>query len=132
MIYPGSTECRALGQIAQCFLQRPEPGLEVAPMINALGKYRLAHLLRARRLHAARICVEVQTLVLERQPAIVQLLQQLVLQVLHDSLVLHTMRPPWKDRIEVRHQVDVITVIAAEIDLIVGESLAVREVLFEA
>jgi hypothetical protein len=88
---------------------------------------RLAHLFGAGGAHGAVVLVEAQAGVLEGQAAVVE-------QAAHLASVSSTMRlvdtrwtRPGSTRVEVRHQRDVVAVVAAEVVEVVREVLAARE-----
>src|SRR6266853_1425587 len=83
----------ALDQVAERRRQRRKPRLIVTPLIDTVTVDRSADLLRADRLHDARIFVELQALWLERQPAVVEELAQLTFRIVDDSLVVHAVQP---------------------------------------
>src|SRR6266480_3944181 len=85
-----------LHELAERFLERPQPRFVVTPLIDAVGVDRTANLLRADGLHDAGILVELQTLLLERQPAVLEQLAYLRLGIGDQAFVVHAMHPPRK------------------------------------
>src|SRR5690606_18783784 len=60
------------GQGAQRFPQRPQPGLEMLPVIQCLAVDRPAHLFGTGGAHGAIVLEEAQARRVERQPAVIQ------------------------------------------------------------
>src|SRR6202034_2118763 len=114
-----------------CF-ERIQPWLEVSPLFKPLAEDRPAHLLGARRAYRALVLVEAQAGGLERQRAMPEELADLCLGVVDQPLVKHAMHAPGQHRVEMRHEGDVVAVVAAEVVEPVGEVLAACEVLLEA
>src|SRR5437868_8180183 len=72
-----AAECARRGRVCsehltERALQRAEPGLIVAPVIDTLAKDRLAHLLRAGSAHGAIVLVKTQTPLIERKAAVLE------------------------------------------------------------
>jgi len=78
-----------LRQIPQSFLQGTEPRLEVSPLVQALLEDRLAHLLGARRTHAALRLIELHAFGFERKSAEVENSAHIAFEALDHVLVLH-------------------------------------------
>src|SRR5262249_22039855 len=71
----------------QCGLQRIEPRLVVAPVLDPFAENRLANLLGAGGAHRALVLIEAQARRLERQPAVLQQESYLCLGVLDHRLI---------------------------------------------
>src|SRR2546429_7154775 len=123
---------RSAGQeLPQRVFDRPEPGLEAPPLVDALFIYRLANLLGARGAHAAICPVELDAGGLERQSEEVQQAADIAFEILDDALVLHAQDPPRQHRVPVGHDVDIRTVVAPDVLEAVGELLSRGEELLE-
>src|SRR5215469_4860272 len=101
-------------------------------MFKALAEDRLPDLLGARGAHRALVLIEPEAPRFEREAAILEQAAYLPLGVLDHGLVQHAVHAPRQHRVEMRHEADVVAVVAAEILEVVGEALAVRELLLEA
>ncbi len=101
------------------------------PVVHALPENRAPHLLGAGGTHGPLVFIEAQALLLERQSAVIEEPANLGLGVLDRGLVEYAMHPARENRIDVSHQINVITVVAAEIGEVVREVLAAGEMLLE-
>src|SRR5580700_11681529 len=113
-------------------LQRLEPRLVVSPVFKRIAENGLTNLLGARGAHGALVLVEPQASLLEGQSAVLQQAAHLGFRVLDQRLVEHTVYAARQLRIEVRHESDVVVVIASEVLEVIGEALPARKVLLEA
>src|SRR5271168_398100 len=104
----------------------------MTPLIETLGKNWLPDLLGTRRLNAATILEETQAPLFERQTAIFKEAAHLTRQILNYVLIIDAMNSPGEYCIEMRHQIDVVAVIASQVRQIVGEALTSRKMLLEA
>src|SRR6202011_5856070 len=75
-------------RIAERLAQRAEPGLVATPLVEALAKDRLAHLLGACGADAALGAVELEACRLERQLAILEDPPYTALKIVHHVLVM--------------------------------------------
>src|SRR3984957_969931 len=117
---------------AQCGFQRFQPRLEVPPLVESGAIDRLAHLLRAGRAHRALVLIEAQAAGLEGQAAIVEQAAYFSLGVLDHLLVEDSMNTTGQHLVEMRHELDVVVVVAAQVLEAISKILAAGEVLFES
>src|SRR5205085_7813399 len=117
--------CRrvTLHEIPQRLPQRSEPLLVVPPLLDALGVERLADLFGADRAHDARVFVEPQALLLERQTAVGEELLQLAARIGYEPLVVEPMHPSRQHGVEMLHHAYIVLVVAAQHPRLVGEYL---------
>src|SRR5579872_4587627 len=101
------------------------------PLIQTVAEDGLANLLGAGGAHGTLVFVEAQAPLLERQAAIFQQPAHLALGVLHQRLIVDAMDTPGQHGIEVRHELDVVAVIAADVGQVITEMLPAGEMLFE-
>src|SRR3569833_1114616 len=104
----------------------------MAPLIQSFAEDRLTHLFRARGAHSAFVLVDAQAPRLEGQAAILEQPPHFGLGVLDQRLVMDAMHSAGQYGIEVRHELDVVDVIAADVVEGVAEALAPGEMLFES
>src|SRR3569833_3084496 len=104
----------------------------MAPLIQSFAEDRLTHLFRARGAHCSFVLVEAQAPRLEGQAAILEQPPHFGLGVLDQRLVMDAMHSAGQYGIEVRHELDVVDVIAADVVEVVAEALAPGEMLFES
>src|SRR6266513_6383083 len=131
------SNCRRHGRVLaedrpKGLLQRSQPGLVISPMLKRFVEDGLAYLLGARRADSPLVLVEPEALLLIRQIAISEQAAHLGLRLRHDGLVDDAVDPVRQRAIEVRHQVDVVAVVPAEIREVVREALTACKVLLEA
>src|ERR1700733_14366729 len=115
---------RAWDQSSQRALQRTQPGLEATPLVETLFEDRPAHLLRARRAHAALGLVVFETRGLEVEAAEIEYAPHVPLEVIHHILVLDAQHLAGKHCIPVPHEPLVDRVVAGDVIDAVGEFLA--------
>src|SRR5258705_2176018 len=116
---------------AESSLEGSEKRLELTPALDAFAKDGLTHLLRACRAHIPLRAVELKTCGLELETDEVENAPHVSFEIRHDVLVLHPEDLARQHRIPVRHELDVLTVVARDVLDAVGEFLAVREQLLE-
>src|ERR1700722_4419735 len=114
---------RRWDQRAQRALERTQPGLEATPLVEALFVDRPAHLLRARRAHAALGLVVFETRGLEVESAEIEYAPHVPLEVVHHVLVLDAQHPAGKHCIPVPHEPLVDPVVAGDVIDAVSEFL---------
>src|SRR6266404_5100429 len=112
-------------------LQGIEPWLEVPPLIDPFLEDRAAHLLRTRGSDAPLGLVELQALRFELETTEIQHSAHIGLEILDHVFVLDAQYPPRQYRVPVRHQLDVGSVIPADVLEAVGELLTRGKQLLE-
>src|SRR6195256_1109368 len=122
---------RAIRWICEGFLERTEPRLEVAPLIDRIGIDGLANLVGTHRLDHSLGLVEAQASLLERQIAVSEQSAYLTLEIGDQILVLHAMDAPRQHAVKVPHQMHIVAVVAAEIPEVVGKPDAGLKMLLE-
>src|SRR5882762_10760503 len=111
----------------QRLFQWPKPRIEMPPVVHAVPENGTPHLLRAGGAHRPLVLIEPQALFLERKRAVVKEPANLGFGVLDHRLVEYAMNPARQRRIEVGHQVNVVTVVSAEVLKIVRKVLTAGE-----
>src|SRR3974390_246460 len=101
------------------------------PVVHAVPENGTPHLLGTRGTHGALVFIESQSLLLERQSAVIKQPANLAFGVIDRGFIEYAMHPARQNRIDVRHQFDAITVVAAKIGKGVGKVLAAGEMLLE-
>src|SRR5437588_802648 len=111
--------------------QRTQPRLVVPPLIDPLGENRPANLFRTGRQHTALGFVKAQAFLFEGHGTIFEQPADLFFGITDDILIEDAVYPARQHRIEMRHQLDVVAIVAAHIAEIVGGTYAAGEVLLE-
>jgi hypothetical protein len=104
----------------------------MAPVVDALAVDRLANLFGTGGAHRARVLEETQAALLERQAAVFEQAPHFGFGVVDHAFVDDAVDAAGEHAVEVRHQLDIVGVVAADIVQAVGEALAAGEVLLEA
>src|ERR1700676_1310790 len=115
----------------QDLLQGSEPRLEVPPLIDPFLEYRPTHLLRARGSDAPLGLVELHALRFELETAEIQDSAHIGFEILDHVFVLDAQYLSRQDRVPMRHQLDVGSVIPADVFEAVGELLTGGKQLLE-
>ena len=102
------------------------------PLVKPLTKDRLAHLFGTGCPDRAFGLEKAQALCFEWQSAMVEQGAHLCFGVVNQGFAEHAVHAASQDVVEMRHQVDIVAVEAAEVFQAVGEILAAGEVLLEA
>src|ERR1700686_1715295 len=121
----------ALQRIAECMLERFEPGLEMLPLIESLTIDGLADLLGTGGANAAHRLVKLDALGFERQAAEIKNAPHVALQIIDDILMIDAKHPSGQYFIPMSHQLEVGSVVTRDILDAVGELLALGEQLFQ-
>jgi hypothetical protein len=103
--------------------------LVVAPVAERAGVNRLAHLLRARRLHGAVGLVELHAALLERQAAMREDPAYLLLQIRHCLLVMDVQDLARQHAMPMLRRLMILSVVFGELHHVVREVLALAEKL---
>src|SRR5438445_3187451 len=103
----------------------------MCPLFDAGAVDRLANLFGTRGAHRPVVFEEAQAALLERQSAVVEQASHFTLGVFDKVFMDHAMHAAWQHAVEMRHQLDVVAVITADVFEAVAETLAAREMLLE-
>src|SRR5271155_1925703 len=101
------------------------------PLTDAVAENRTAHLFGAYGSDGAVVLVELQARLLEGQAAMIQQAAHDRLGIFDKIFIDDKMNAPRQSDAEVIHQIDVVVIVTAKIAEIVGEGLALREMLLE-
>src|SRR5690606_17353763 len=107
------------------------PRLHRAPLVDPVAVDRPPYLLRTRGTNRTFVGMEIEARLLERQPEPSQHRAHLGLQIGDHALVEDAMDMARQNLIEMRHQVDIVRVMASHVGEIVTERLSARKMLFE-
>ncbi len=100
---------------SQGLLERLEPRLVMLPVIDTITINRLAHLLGTGSAHSAVVFVKTQTALIERQATVIQQPAYFAVGVLDHGFVNHPMHTARQHRVAVRHQLDIVAVVPADV-----------------
>src|ERR1700730_6116507 len=103
----------------------------MAPVVHTVPENGAPHLLGAGGTHGPLVFIKTQALRLERQAAVIKEPANLGFGVLDRGLVEYAMNPTRQSRIDVSHQVNVVTVVPAEIREVIRKVLAAGEMLLK-
>src|ERR1035438_8668724 len=101
--------------VAQVVFELPQPGLVIAPLVQALAENRLPHLFGACRAYAALGAMKLETGRLERQFTIGEDAPHAGLQIIHDILVEYPQHPARQRRIPMFHELEGGAVVAGDV-----------------